>query len=224
MNQFSQWWGSFSPWRIKSAFFSQDGEDFILSKNYDLKKPGFFVDIGSADPIRANNTYWFYLRGWRGLCVDASPDLGNLYKKHRPKDRFINAFVGKKSGNREFFIFNEPFLNTGCLKRKKYLIKKTGYKFQKKIHVPQLPLREILKQNLSESKKIDFMSLDVEEGELEVLQSNDWVSFRPRLIIMEVLNPDREKVGESTSSKFLKRLGYLPAIILPRSVIFHADS
>ena len=220
MEPYSKWWNFFFPCLKNSVFYSQDGEDFYLSRNFNLKKPGFFVDIGSADPIRANNTYWFYLRGWRGLCVEATPDLSNLYKKHRPKDKFINAFVGNQRGNREFFIFNEPFLNTGCPERKKYLVEKTDYKFQKAICVPQLPLREIFSQNLSKNTKIDFMSLDVEEGELEVLESNDWTRYRPRLIIMEVLNQNREKIGENPTVEFLKRQGYHPFIILPWSVFF----
>jgi hypothetical protein len=211
--------------RIKNSlwdkeYFSQEGEDFYISKIIDTKKPGYYLDVGSADPIRASNTYWFYLRGWRGLCVDASPGLIQLYQKLRPLDIFFNAFVGKGRREREFYLFNEPLLNTGSNLRKDYLEKNTDYKLQKKILIQEFSLREILELNLPKGKRIDFMSLDVEDGELEVLQSNDWSSYRPRLIVMEVLNPDRELIGESTSTQYLKKMGYRVAAILPRSVFF----
>lgn len=210
---------SFFSSEIKSKFFSQDGEDFYMSKIIDFKKPGFYIDIGAADPIHANNTYWFYLRGWRGLCIDASPGWESLYKKHRPKDTFINSFIGKKRMHRKLYLFDEPFLNTGSAKRKDFLLQKTKYKLQNEVYVPQQPLREIVKNHCG-NKKIDFISLDVEESELEVLESNDWTLFRPRFIIMEVLTQDRGKIGEQKSTKYLKKLGYRPTAIFPRSVFF----
>ena len=88
----------------QKEYFSQDGEDFLLCKIIATENPGFFVDIGAAHPIKGNNTYYFYRRGWRGLCVDASPGLDSLYQKQRPEDRFINAFVGKNLGRRELFV------------------------------------------------------------------------------------------------------------------------
>ncbi len=205
---------------FRERYYAQDGEDFLLNKFLNSPKPGFFVDLGSAHPVQANNSYLFYLKGWRGLCVDASPGLHNLYKKYRPKDLFINAFVGRCSATRELYTFNEPFLNTGSQSRKEFLLAKTNYKFKEKILVQQIPLQEILKRNMQSNKTIEFMSLDVEEGELEVLESNDWTRYRPRLIIMEVLNQNREKIGENPTVEFLKRQGYHPFIILPRSVFF----
>jgi len=213
--------------RIKNSFrdigyFSQEGEDFYISKIIDTTKPGYYVDVGSAHPVNASNSYLLYLNGWRGLCVDATPGLNDLYHTHRPKDLFINAFVGKCSGTREFYIFNEPFLNTGSRQRKDFLSGKTDYEFQKQVSVQQLPLKEILEKNVPPEKTIEFMSLDVEEGELEVLESNDWSRYRPRVVVMEVLHQDREKIGENSAVQFLKKQGYRPTIILPRSVFFTA--
>jgi hypothetical protein len=207
---------------VEKEYYSQDFEDALLNNILDIKKPGFFVDVGSAHPVNASNSYLFYLNGWRGLCVDASPGLIGLYQKHRPKDLFINAFVGKCSGTRDFYIFNEPFLNTGSRQRKDFLSEKTDYEFQKQVSVQQLPLKEILERNMPPEKTIEFMSLDVEEGELEVLESNDWSRYRPRVVVMEVLHQDREKIGENSAVQYLKKQGYRPSIILPRSVFFTA--
>lgn len=204
----------------KKIYFAQDGEDILLEKILDKQEPGFFVDVGSAHPINASNSYLFYLKGWRGLCVDASPGLIGLYQKYRPKDLFINAYVGKYSGTRDFYTFNEPFLNTGSSQRKDFISEKTGYEFQRQILVQQMPLKKILKEKMPAEQPIEFMSLDVEQGELEVLESNDWSRYRPRVIVMEVLHEDREKIGDNSAVQFLKKQGYRPTIILPRSVFF----
>jgi len=207
----------------KSQYFSQDGEDFLLQKYFGKTESGFYVDVGSAHPINASNSYLFYLKGWRGICIDATPGLNDTYQKHRPEDLFFNAYVGKDSGTREFYIFNEPFLNTGSRQRREFLQNKTNYKFQKVELIKQLSLQEILNKNVPPNKKIEFMSLDVEEGEMAVLESNDWTRFRPQVIVMEVLQENREKIGENPASHFLKRQGYRPTIILPRSVFFETS-
>jgi len=181
------------------------------------------VDVGAAHPVKESNTYHFYRRGWRGVCVDATPGLAPLYRKYRPRDVFVNGYVTRKKGKNAFFVFNEPLLNTGTAARKKFLIQKTPYTLLKKLKIARVPLREILAQHLPEGQKINLMSLDVEEGELEVLQSNNWEKNRPQVIVMEILHPQRDKIGEVASAKFLKKQDYRPTIILNRSVFFLDD-
>lgn len=210
------------PVKPVTGFFSQDGEDLLLQKMLEGKKKGFYVDVGAAHPIRASNTYRLYQQGWRGICVDASPGLAPLFRRHRPRDIFLDAYVGNQPGSRDFYVFDEPFLNTGSRERADFLRAETKYQFQGKATLTEASLREILGQHLPAGTSIDLMSVDVEEGELEVLESNDWSKFRPLLIVMEVLESDREKIGKHRPVQFLKNLGYRPTAILPRSVFFSA--
>lgn len=201
-------------------FYSQEGEDYFLNILIQPKKEGFFVDIGSAHPIRANNTYFFYLKGWRGICIDAAPSLNDIYKKYRPNDLFINAFIGNKTGYQKFYIFNEPFLNTGSKKRKEIILKNTSYKLQKTVSVIKRPLREILDKYLPVGKEIEIMSCDIEDSELDALRSNNWKLYMPKIVVLEVLHQDRGKIGDKASVKFLQKIGYKIIAILPRSVFF----
>jgi hypothetical protein len=203
-----------------NVFFSQEGEDYLLTSFLSDQRSGFFVDLGSAHPIIYNNTYYFYLRGWRGICIDASPNLKKLYTRYRPEDKFINTFISRKPGIQKFHIFSEPLLNTGSLKRKNFLQQKTNYKFQKTVSINKTSLRDILKKYLPHKTKIQIMSIDIEESELEALESNNWNIYRPMYIVMEVLHHDRDKIGNKTPVQFLKALGYRITTILPRSVIF----
>jgi hypothetical protein len=204
----------------KRDYFSQDGEDLFLSLILPSKKKGFYIDIGAAHPINFNNTYYFYKIGWHGLCVDASPNLAGLYKKHRPKDIFINSFVGEEKENQKLYIFDEPFLNTGSNERKEFLVNNTNYKLKNTLTVQAITLRQIFSQYLPPGEEVQIMSIDIEEGELAALESNNWDLYKPKNVILEVLMQNREKVGDKPSVQLLKKNGYKISAILPRSVIF----
>ena len=53
--------------------YSQQGEDMILKSLFQDHQSGFYVDVGAHHPSRFSNTYFFYLRGWRGINIDAMP-------------------------------------------------------------------------------------------------------------------------------------------------------
>lgn len=61
--------------------FSKAGDDIQLIKLINNRVPGAYVDIGSWHPINASNTYYFYLRNWKGICIDPNPELKLLYNQ-----------------------------------------------------------------------------------------------------------------------------------------------
>ena len=71
--------------------FSADGEDSILDKYLLGFEKGNYIDIGSNQPIRGSNTFSFYLKNWKGICLDPLPNLKKKYRFYRPKDLFINS-------------------------------------------------------------------------------------------------------------------------------------
>src|SRR5580658_8816405 len=77
--------------------FSQEGEDMILASFFEGKKNGFYVDVGAHHPKRFSNTHHFYIRGWRGINVDATPGSMKLFRRTRPDDINIEAAVSDQS-------------------------------------------------------------------------------------------------------------------------------
>jgi len=94
--------------------FSQEGEDIILSRLFNDKKNGFYVDVGAHHPFRFSNTYKFYEKGWSGINIEPNPEDFHLFSKYRNRDININAGVGSNDGTLTYFMFNEPALNTFC--------------------------------------------------------------------------------------------------------------
>lgn len=185
--------------------FSRSGDDIQLMKLINNSSPGIYVDIGSWHPIKASNTYYFYLRKWRGICIDPNPELTSLYRKYRPNDIFINAGIGDKNTKMDYFMFDESSMNTFSINfiEQHHL----ESKIVKQTPVPVLSLKDVLGQNLRGSERIDFFDIDVEGGDLEVLKTNDWKKYRPKVIIIESdLNIKKDITSEIV--KYLETKGY----------------
>lgn len=163
--------------------FSKSGDDIQLMKLINNRVPGAYVDIGCWHPVKASNSYYFYLRGWKGICIDPNPELKVLYDEFRPKDNFINAGIGESGTSLEYFMLEESSMNTFS---KDFLEKhQLESKIIKKIDVPLYSLKEILDVNLDKKERLDFFDIDVEGFDLEVLKTNDWDVYKPKVIVIE---------------------------------------
>ena len=163
--------------------YSKSGDDIQLMKLINSSSPGAYVDIGSWHPIKYSNTYYFYLRNWKGICVDPNPNLIPLYKEFRPKDIFINAGISKSDVPLDFYMVKESSMNTFSYD---FLVKhQLDSQIISTLKVPMITLKEVLDKNLKDSDRLDFFDIDVEGLDLEVLKTNDWSKYRPKIIVIE---------------------------------------
>lgn len=172
--------------RYATASYSQEGEDILLRRTLHMRQTGFYVDVGAHHPFRFSNTFAFYERGWSGINIDANPETKRLFDEHRPRDKNLHCLISEVDGqNYSFDLYNEPALNSAISERRKSLTESGYYKLEQTIELQSKRLSTILKENLSSGQKIDFMSVDVEGLDLQVLRSNDWSRFRPDIVIAE---------------------------------------
>ncbi len=167
--------------------YSQDGEDMILKSFYENQKnyKGFYVDVGAHHPVRYSNTYFFYKKGWKGINIEPTPTAIRLFNLFRSRDINLNLGVAEKPSKLTFYCFNEPALNTFSEEVALSVDKKEKYFITKKLEVDVLPLRDILKKHVPPGAKIDFLTVDVEGLDFEVLKSNDWDNFSPEYLLVE---------------------------------------
>ncbi|TGN08016.1 FkbM family methyltransferase [Leptospira ilyithenensis] len=199
--------------------FSQEGEDMILREIFENKSQGFYVDIGAYDPVRFSNTNYFYQLGWSGINIEPSPDAIERFNLKRTRDINLNFGVSGQSGNLDYYSFEEAALNTFDSERVVFLEKNSPYRSNKKLNIPVLPLAEILSRHCA-NKQIDFMNIDVEWHELDVLKSNDWNRFRPNVLLVEILNFDFETVSKDPVHMLLQDLGYKFECKTPRTSFY----
>jgi len=189
--------------------YGQDGEDLILDRLLDRQANGFYVDVGAHHPVRFSNTYLFYRRGWRGINIDAMPGSMRAFNRIRPRDMNSEAGVAGTSGLLDYFQFNEPALNTfdeGEAAQKN----RPPYKLINTLKIPVERLDQLLNKHLPAKQCIDFMSVDVEGKDHEVLSSNDWHRYRPRLVLAETLRTDLLTLQSCPVTKLLMDVGYRP--------------
>lgn len=190
--------------------YSQDGEDMILKSIYEGKKgyKGFFVDIGAHHPVRYSNTLFFYKRGWRGINVEPTPAAIKPFNVFRRRDINLNIGVGEFKDSLTFYCFNEPALNSFSKEVSEKIVRETPkYKIIKEVKIDVLPLSEVFDRYLPKGTKIDFLTIDVEGLDFEVLKSNNWDKYKPDVILVEEgLNVD--ELGNSIIYPYLKERGY----------------
>lgn len=187
--------------------YSQEGEDMILRRLFEGQKSGFYVDVGAHHPQRFSNTYFFYKMGWRGINIDAMPGIMASFNRLRPRDINIEKPVSDQKQILTYYAFNEPALNSFS-KELTDLYTSKGFQliFQKNLETSTL--EEILNANLPENQSIDFLSVDVEGLDLQVLQSNNWDRFSPRFVLVEILNASFAELDKSDLAVFMKSKGY----------------
>ena len=189
--------------------FSQEGEDLILETFFPNEGSGFFIDVGSYHPVRFSNTYLFYLKGWRGINIDARPGSMELFKTMRPEDKNIEAAIGEIEKTLTYYMFDEPGLNGFSKELSESRDANSPYKIQKKIELPLRRLDIILDEHLPQSAVIHFMDIDVEGFDLEVLKSNNWNKYRPLMVLVETSLVSNDALGLTSSIHvFLSEKGY----------------
>ena len=205
--------------------YSLDGEDMVLRSIFSKKQNGYYVDVGALHPKRFSNTYYFYRRGWRGINVDALPGSMELFKKIRPRDINLELGVSCTGEPMTLFKFNEPALNTFCEKTARKRDGVNQYRQIGTVTVPTITLERLLAQHLPKGQDINFLSVDVENFDLEVLQSNDWSSYRPAVIVVEDLASNSlQEAGYGQIGQFLAKFAYTPCCRTSQSTFFVVEN
>jgi FkbM family methyltransferase len=189
--------------------WAQEGEDLILERYFASQREGFYVDVGAHHPLRFSNTYKFYKRGWQGINIDAMPNSMVEFNKLRSRDINIEVPVSADSKILPYYIFNEPALNgfDAELSRERNQAK-NNYFIERTEDLQTRRLSEILDEHLRKGQKIDFLSIDVEGFDLEVLKSNDWQKYRPEIVLVELFGESLSAVIDSDINQYLTHRDY----------------
>jgi FkbM family methyltransferase len=190
--------------RLPALMPSQDGEDILLYNFFEHKRTGFYIDIGAYDGLTWSNTYFFEALGWNGILIEPDPDLYKACLRSRAHSKVTNMAVANKSGSVQFTRTSGVgnWLSfVGEDKKRTERIRSAGGA-PERITVPCLTLNDILKDCM---ENIDFISIDVEGGELEVLSGFDIERFRPRVLVIEHHANERD----AAVKKMLAAHGYV---------------
>lgn len=178
--------------------FSEEGQDFFVLDSLSYKEKGYFVDIGAADGVTANNTFLlekFYK--WNGICVDPNPFF--LQSLQNCRDVFVsNLCVYNETGKILPFKFcaNENLFYgwnfRASLEKEIDVIDENIIKHFLKINVLTISLNNLL-ELFQSPLDIDYISIDVEGSEYAILENFDFVKYNVKCFTIEN-SKDIEKI------------------------------
>ena len=188
--------------------YSQTGEDLILRNLIKNASNLFYIDVGCNDPIKRSNTFWMYLNGGKGICIDANNELINKFKKFRKRDISICAAVSNIEKEVPFYLSNKSEIST--IDKNTILNWNLSEKEVKEVMMKTVTLNSILEKYLKRGCHIDVLSIDVEGHDFAVLKSIDLSVYRPAVIIMELhdFQLDQLNIGSDETVKFLAENNY----------------
>ena len=168
---------------LNKKTYSLFGEDLAALKFFKNEKKGFYVDIGCYHPTHINNTYLLYKKGWNGINIDVSQFSIDLFKFMRPDDLNYKCAVSetKKKVNLYYQKEYSQLISINKLTAKKFI----KGRLKKKI-INSFSLEEILSWGKYKDYEIDFLDVDVEGADLQVLKGLNFSKRKPKLICVEI--------------------------------------
>ncbi len=196
--------------------YSTNAEDILINTLLKNSSSGFYLDIGAHHPFRFSNTYLLYEAGWSGINIDASKDSIDLLKQYRRRDINLHYVVSDKKEDLDLFTNSLGALNT----INKDVYAESKEKYDKSVQVTTTPIHVILDGHLPKNKTIDFMNIDVEGNDFNVLKSFPWEKYKPSLICVEDNDFNVDACEQSEIYSFLIRKKYKLKAFIPNTLFF----
>ena len=185
--------------------YAQNLEDYHLSLAFAGQTTGTYIDVGAGHPIADNVSFWFYQRGWRGIVVEPQPELAALYPRLRPRDVAVRGLVGREGGEIDFHVVDRLHGLSTTVESFAQKAKAFGVGYQT-VRMPVTTLAKLCESH--ELGSIDFLKIDVEGAEGDVLFGGDWQRFRPKVIVAEAVTPMASEPAWQDWEPFLLAQGY----------------
>jgi len=203
-----------SSMRLPPLMPSQNGEDVVIWDLFERRREGFYVDVGAYDGVGFSNTYFFEAIGWSGVVIEAVPELYTRCAASRPHSTVVHAACGAASGSVAFTVADGPrgVATLSSMTPDRTRIAQEGGS----VRTLEVPLRTLDDILAGITEPIDFVSIDVEGAELDVLRGFDLEHFRPRLLVIE----DNSAGADRRVADWLAERGYLATQQLEQNVFY----
>ncbi len=208
-------WNHLHPYRVPpfaQLYYAQVAEDVLaqaLFHTLKIESPRY-LDIGAFHPIYSNNTYLLYQRGCRGVLVEPNVDLIELLKKERPGDTVLNAGIGFTAATEaDYYVMTLPQWNTFSKEEAERSVKESNneVKIERVVKMPLLSINDVIAKHFD--GKVNFISIDTEGLDLDILKSLDFTKYRPEVFCVETIVRNSKKTDPEIEA-FMASKGYVP--------------
>ncbi len=198
--------------------YAQNREDVVLARALRPDhRQGFWVDVGAGDPVLDSVTAAFAERGWRGVNVEPLPREHQRLCAARPADTNLRVALGASAGRGKLFVEptekqDGPDLDGPIDRGASTMVPELAARYRADgqeftpIEVPIWTLAQVVADHVR--SPVDFLKVDVEGFERDVLAGADWSSFRPRVVVMEATVPKSDEPAHQSWEPILLDAGY----------------
>lgn len=168
--------------------YAQNHEDVLLDRMFPRGTKGFYIDVGANDPVVHSVSKHFYDLGWHGVNVEPSPLPFERLVRERTRDINLNVGLSAQSGELTFYDFPEEFCGFSTFSQEQ-AARHSGAGAPSTVRqVRTTTLQEVCEEHVT--GPIDFLSIDVEGHEQQVIRGGDWRRWRPRVVLVEATQPN----------------------------------
>jgi FkbM family methyltransferase len=166
--------------------YAQNREDVLLARLFSDRKTGFYIDIGAHDPVNYSITKYFYDLGWHGINVEPSLDIFPRLCAARARDIDLNFGLSNRDGILTFYEATKGAGLSTFVKSEMERHCEAGFEFVER-QCQVTTLAKVCEQYVQ--GEIDFLSIDVEGHEREVIEGGNWKRWRPSVLVIEATKP-----------------------------------
>ena len=177
--------------KYRKISYSYGSVDLLLEHIFKNQSHGFYIDVGCQHPVMNNNTYLLYKKGWNGINIDLDKKNIDLFNFYRKRDLNINFAISSREGERDLFFYHDKSaINT--VEKSVANYQRAQVKEIKKVKTKTL--NSIIENSKFNNLTIDFVSIDVEGHELDVIKGFDLKKYKPKVVIIEFLDLSLKKL------------------------------
>ena len=164
--------------------YSLSNVDLVIERIFKKKKKGIFIDVGCNHPIKYNNTYLLYKKGWNGINIDLDHESIKQFNELRTRDINIQTLVTSIDNEEKdlYFYHNRSAINTIS----KELVESRNNNFKEIKKIKGKSLNSIIENSKFKASKIDLMTIDIENYEFEALKNFNFDKFNIDIIVTEI--------------------------------------
>lgn len=185
--------------------YAQNLEDYHLALAFAGQEKGFYIDVGAGHPVADNVSFAFYLAGWSGIVVEPQDSLCGLYRHVRPRDAAVCALVGREVGEAAFHAVETLHGLSSMVQAHAEQAKAYGVGYAT-VPKPLTTLSALCEAHGVD--RIDFLKVDVEGAEADVLAGLDFARWRPRIVLAEAVAPHSMAGAHEEWEPILVQAGY----------------
>ena len=171
--------------------YSFNNVDLII--DYLLKdiENGIYIDLGCNHPIKFNNTYLLYKRGWSGINIDSDKISIDLFNKFRKNDFNVNKIVSENEDLKKLYIYHDrSTINT----LDKELVNSRTKKPISEIEEKSTTLNKIIEKSPFEKDKINLLTVDIEGHEFQALKNFNFSKYKIDVVVLELFDKSLSEI------------------------------